>query len=227
MNYQRFSKTRALEVLKECGVPEHLQQEALQSVTDGYKQANKIVPLLCNLTAPLVVPFALLFSKWEDEELSSPFSKWNNDTNLNGDRGPFPVPYEKDSVDAISRCFYNVGHHPREYGSRYKWIGLRNRGKRAYLREVPLETFSNKEEIWGTQGLTRGSATVTPKTGWMVTRVGDYWQIIGCHEFGYDYYQEPRWGWKSGLSLALHQQFGKSTMMAVGINFKLRKQQKG
>ena len=167
MKFYNYSNNQAKKIIQEVGVPEELHEEALESIKAGWKRANSFKSLFSNLTAPIVVPFALLFCKWESESLPKFFSWYDNDTNLNGDEG-IPVSLDpKDSV-AIENCYYRKGHHPREYLSRYVWIGLRNRGKNSYMQEgYPLEEVTQE---WGTVGLTSGSESEPAVTGWNVSR---------------------------------------------------------
>lgn len=223
MKYVKFSKEMVFSVLKEQGVPEHLHQEAYLSIKEGWDVANSFKCLFSNLSAPVVVPFALLFTKWESEALPKQFNWYNNDTNLNGDRN-LPVSLDKNDTQAIADCYYNEGHHPREYGSRYTWIGLRNRGKKSYMVKAVDDSLEQQEQVWGVDGLTRGDKHKEPVTGWTVVKLGRYWQMIGCLDTGFKgYFQEPKWGWKTGLSQSLFERYGSGLVMAVGHNLKLRK----
>ena len=75
MKYVKFSKEVVFSVLKEQGVPEHLHQEAYMSIKDGWDVANSFKCKLVNLSAPIVVPIALLFTKWESESLPEMFDR--------------------------------------------------------------------------------------------------------------------------------------------------------
>lgn len=230
MKYYKFSKKQVMEVLTEAGVPLHLHDEAYNSVKEGHSLANTFKCLFSNLSAPFVVPLALLFTKWDSEKLPKQFDWYNNDTNLNGDKN-IPVSLDKNDPIAIKSCYYREGHHPREYLSRYIWIGLRNRGKMSYMQPVKDLSLEIEEEVWGVRGLTRGDKVKPPVTGWTVTRLGSYWQIIGCHavepkgigKLLKGYFQQPKWGWKTGLSKSLHRKYGSDRVMAVGFNFKFNK----
>ena len=223
MRYVKFSKDKVFSVLKEQGVPEHLHQEAYMSIKEGWDVANSFKCKLVNLSAPIVVPIALLFTKWESESLPKVFDLWNNDTNLNGDR-IVPAPLDKNSKEAIEACYYNKGKHPRSWMSRYIWLGLRNRGKKSYMKPVKDDSLEQEEIVWGTDNLTRGDKDNPPVTGWTVVKLGSYWQMIGCLDTGFKgYFQEPKWGWKTGLSQSLFERYGSGLVMAVGHNLKLRK----
>lgn len=92
-----------------------------------------------DMLAPIVVPIALVFTRWEAEHLPRLFRWWDNDASINGDRrtddandgfGGWaikPVPLERDSAEALAMCYYAPGHHPRSFYARWVWLGLRNR----------------------------------------------------------------------------------------------------
>lgn len=100
---------------------------------------RSILMIVPDLLAPVVVPIALLFTRWEDDHLPRFFWMWDNDASINGDRrtddvndGLFgwalkQVPLDKNSQEAIDMCYYAPGHHPRSFYARWVWLGLRNR----------------------------------------------------------------------------------------------------
>lgn len=215
MNYVRFSPELAQSILYETGVPPQLWDEAIESIEKGYSRANSFKSLFANVTAPLVVPFALLFTKWESEHLPKFFSWYDNDVSINGDRG-VPVPT---GDEAIKLNYWAEGHHPRSFWSRYVWLGLRNRGKEAYMEKLPEGHQWTPERSWGESGITRGSDGHPPVEGWNVVESGGYWEIRGVQKFAGNFRQEPRWGWKTGLSRSMNN----GEVMSVGINLKIRK----
>jgi hypothetical protein len=82
--------------------------------------------------SPIVVPFILIFTKWEAEKLAFFDSIWGNDASINGDqRGDnndlIPISLDKNDEHAISLCYWAKGHHPRSFYARWVWLGLRNR----------------------------------------------------------------------------------------------------
>ena len=44
-----------------------------------------VIDMAVGFAAPVIVPIALLFTKWESERLPSAFRAFDNDLNLNGD----------------------------------------------------------------------------------------------------------------------------------------------
>lgn len=217
--YVKHSPEVLIQVFKDVGLPFTYWEEAARSIREGYDYASRFNVLFHNLSAPIVTPFALAFTPWEAEALKRPFHLYNNDTNLNGDAGF--VPLDPDSKDAIAMCYWNEGHHPREFLSRYKWIGLRNRGKMSYMQEVLYLDYDQKVKYWGDREITRGNTTTESRTGWCVMEWNGFWQVFGVVPLTgilEGYFQEPRWGWKNHLTLHLKNDL----MMAVGTNFKIR-----
>lgn len=99
---------------------------------------KSLLTLIPDLTAPVAVPFALLFTKWSDEHLPRLFWMWDNDASINGDvrtddlTNEFggwdlkPVPLD-DIQESRDMCYWAKGHHPRSFYARWVWLGLRNR----------------------------------------------------------------------------------------------------
>lgn len=102
-----------------------------------------------SISAPIVVPIALLGCTWESERLPKWARKWDNNVNLNGDNGDWinetgdgktfviKMPLE-DTPEVRERCYWGWGPlegkiHPRSFIARWIWIGFRNRGKQAYV----------------------------------------------------------------------------------------------
>jgi hypothetical protein len=86
--------------------------------------------------SPIVVPFILIFTKWDAEKLPFLDSIWGNDSSINGDVrddgvgdgwGLKPVSLDPNSEEAIASCYWAKGHHPRSFYARWVWLGLRNR----------------------------------------------------------------------------------------------------
>jgi hypothetical protein len=93
---------------------------------------RNLLTIIPDLLAPVVVPIALLFTKWEDDRLPKLFKWWDNDVTINGDRGlgwadGKPVIPVDDIPEAYALNFYAPGHHPRSFYARWVWLGLRNR----------------------------------------------------------------------------------------------------
>lgn len=72
------------------------------------------------LLAPLIVPIALMFTKWEDDKLPKLFTPWDNDVSINGDRK------EDWALDNHKPAYYAKAP-PRSFWARYVWLGWRNR----------------------------------------------------------------------------------------------------
>lgn len=140
--------------------------------------AKNVLTIIPDLLAPVVVPFALLFTKWEDEHLPRLFWWWDNDASINGDKrtddpndglGGWtlkPVPLERDSAEAIAMCYWAPGHHPRSFYARWVWIGLRNRA-------------SALSQALGTDAT--GQTTVWSGSTWTIHQVEDkyrYYELL-------------------------------------------------
>lgn len=129
------------------GLSDDEQQKVLDNISKGESESKSCS--IYNITAPLVVPIALLFCEHESEELPKWARKWNNNVNLNGDNGfwldkdndgvpdtiGMPLDYNKETLD---KCYWVPKFlqgrvHPRSYIARFFWIGLRNRGKQSYV----------------------------------------------------------------------------------------------
>jgi hypothetical protein len=94
---------------------------------------RNLLTIIPDLLAPVVVPIALLFTKWEDGKLPRLFKWWDNDVTINGDRANIwidgkPVVPLEDTPEARAMAYWVGGkHHPRSFYSRWVWLGLRNR----------------------------------------------------------------------------------------------------
>jgi hypothetical protein len=136
--------------------------------------AKNLLTIIPDLLAPVVVPVALLFTKWEDEHLPPLFRWWDNDASINGDKrtddpndglGGWalkPVPLERDSAEAVAMCYWAKGRHPRSFYARWVWLGLRNRA-------------SALSQSLGTE--ITGPATFWNGPTWTITRVGEDWRF--------------------------------------------------
>lgn len=102
--------------------------------------ARWLIGLPLDLLAPFVVPIILIFTKREANRLPGFWDTlWGNDSSINGDNwgwtpGPdgvgIPVPAPETDEEAIARCYWAPGHHPRSWWARFVWLGLRNRASR-------------------------------------------------------------------------------------------------
>lgn len=149
-----------------------------------------LIVLIPDLIAPVVVPIALLFTKWEDEKLPWLFRFWDNDASINGDVrtdditnewGGWdlkPVPLEKDSQAAIDMCYWAKGHHPRSFYARWVWLGLRNRAsKMSEMVGVHVDPSLPVEKYFG--GDAHGA-----KNGWVIAKQGDYYSLFETNRCG-------------------------------------------
>jgi len=140
-----------------------------------------VIDIIPNLTAPVVVPFALLFCKWESEKLPRLFWWWDNNVSMNGDNAdweviggvPTPAPYPlEDTPEVRAKNYWLKGHHPRSFLSRFVWLGLRNRGsKLSEALGVSLAPRDHDRELWGTDPIGQGVQ------GWALYRAGDAYQL--------------------------------------------------
>jgi len=148
-----------------------------------------VIDIIPNLTAPVVVPIALLFCKWESEKLPSLFWWWDNNVSMNGDNADWkmgedgisrPAPYPlEDTPEVRAKNYWLKGHHPRSFLSRYVWLALRNRGsKLSEALGVSLAPRDHDRELWGTDPIGQGIQ------GWALYRAGDAYQLHWIKKFG-------------------------------------------
>lgn len=170
--------------------------------------AKGLLDVIPNLTAPVVVPIALLFCKWESENLPPLFWWWDNNINMNGDNadwkvGPdgksYPAPYPLENTPEVrAKNYWLKGHHPRSFLSRYVWLGLRNRGsKLSEQLGVSLQERDKDREMWGDDPVGGGVE------GTALYRAGDAYQLYWVRKLGpvelrastgYKVWKENRWG---------------------------------
>ena len=126
-----------------------------------------VIDMAVGFTAPIIVPIALLFTKWEAERLPSAFRAFDNDLNLNGDPHGYdgkvlmPVTLEKEgplAEEAKAGCYWSEGNHPRSFWARYVWIGWRNRASRLGMMlgkdfsNAPMKVYGNPKTENGHEG---------------------------------------------------------------------------
>ena len=126
--------------------------------------------MIPDMLSPIVVPIALIFTKWEDDKLPWLFRWWDNDASINGDvrtNDPNdgmsgwalkPVPSD-DTEEARGMCYWAPGSHPRSFKARYVWLGLRNRASMLSMMLGKNPTGDVIEYQYGDP--TAGSAVVT------------------------------------------------------------------
>lgn len=175
--------------------------------------AKNLLTLIPDLLAPVVVPFALLATKWEAEHLPSWAWWWDNDASINGDvrtddpsdgLGGWalkPVPLDPDSLQALNMCYWAPFSHPRSFWARYVWLGLRNRA--SGLSQALGSTASGPATKW--EGPT-----------WKVTRVEDDWRY-------YELLPVGPWAVRMHCGYKVPALPGESRAAAVSIGFSLRR----
>lgn len=130
---------------------------------------RNLLALPADLLAPIVVPFALLFTKTESEHLPRPFWWWDNDASINGDKRHegswelLPISTDLTNQQEIRLCYWAPGHHPRSFYARYVWLGLRNRA-------------SALSQALGTD--VDGPAVQWSGETWTIHRVGDVFRYF-------------------------------------------------
>lgn len=175
--------------------------------------AKNLLVMVPDLLAPIVVPVALLFTRWDAGHLPRWAWWWDNDASINGDvrtdepddgLGGWalqPVSLNPDSLQAIESCYWAPGHHPRSFWARYVWLGLRNRA--SALSQALGSTATGPAHFWA--GPT-----------WTITRVGDDWRYYELLPIG-------------PLTIRMHCGYkvpalpGEAKAPAVSIGFSLRK----
>lgn len=160
------------------GVPSNHKVKAIKCfISAAFRGVACLIP---NFTAPVVVPIALMFTKYEDDSLPKIFSWWNNDVGISGDQ---PEGTE---------TYYAPGYDRRSFVARFIWLGLRNRASRLAL--VMGHTYQPGEyddsEDWG-----------DPKTGrdhegWALNRRGPVYQLYYIKKLGDKFCFRMNYGFK-------------------------------
>lgn len=185
------------------------------------KNCLTIIP---DLTAPIVVPVALLFTPRDAERLPRIFEWWDNDVSINGDGwavlrdgnwvqvqgnelpGERAIPYGH--PDYTGDAYYCKGHHPRSFYARWVWLGLRNRASRL----SQILGYAHAPEAYAARW---SGGDIAAHDGWHITRVNDKFR----------YYEELRLG---PVYLRLHYGYkvpkiqGRPAAQLVAIGFSLR-----
>jgi len=171
------------------GVPDQHKAYAIESINRARTLTRK--GTFFDLTAPIVVPFILLFTRWNAEKLRFWDDYYGNNISINGDRFPYrvnpdtnteeqlPIPIE-DTPEARALAYWVDGkHHPRSFYARWIWMGFRNRASRySMLNGVDLTAVDGDREYWG-----------DPKTGrdhegTVLYRCGQHYQIYHVRRLG-------------------------------------------
>lgn len=128
---------------------------------------KNLLTIIPDMTAPLVVPVALCFTKKEDNKLPWLFTWWDNDASINGDQ-----------LEA-EPTYYAEGHDRRSFYARFVWLGLRNRASKLSQMLGYTHQPSDSIEQW-----TSGDANGTAKTGWIVTKINDKYRYFETKRIG-------------------------------------------
>ena len=177
--------------------------------------------IIPDILAPIIVPIALLFTKWEDEKLPKLFALWDNDASINGDkRTDDPndgrngwnlkfVPLEKDSEEAINMCYWAQGHHPRSFYARWVWLGLRNRASNASVMLGKQPDYTQELKIYG------DPATENGHSGWRLAVLGNLVRFYVCRKIG-PFCLRVHYGYKIGSPDGPY--FGKVPFTAIAFS---------
>lgn len=194
------------------GIKASVKREASLNFLDStWRGFTMLIP---DLLAPVVVPIALIFTKWEAEKLPSPFRVWDNDLSINGDPRKYDggnflhnVPLDENNQEVKDGCYWSKGNHPRSFWARYVWLGFRNRASKGalmlgkdYLRDTPI--------IYGDPLTENGHA------GFKLVKVGPNFRLYIIKKWGPFAYRF-NWGFK------VEQNRG-GKIMPVNITFSLK-----
>lgn len=126
-----------------------------------------------SLSAPFVVPFILLFTKWEDNELPK-WARWyDNDVSINGDKPWYWEP-------TYTGWAYYAQAHPRSFWARYVWLGWRNRASRLALDMG----YAYKAGEYGMSAHWGDPLTNRNHEGHVINRRGPLWQAYMVKRLG-------------------------------------------
>lgn len=173
-------------ILSKAGVPYELHREAIKCFEESKKdQPSHIYKHYVRLTKAKKIAKLL---DWEDNRLIYRFPELKKydiapmlNTTCNGDNPPWLMtskgarPYEECSLDkdqesqdykdAVERCYWAPGHHPRSYEARVAWYARNACEYDAYV----LGKFINLSE----------ELKVWQKNNIVVLNCGDVWQAYG------------------------------------------------
>lgn len=177
------------------GVPTAHRRAAALSFLRASARGLAMLP--ADVLAPLVVPFALLATKREDNALPRWASFWGNDVSINGDgwallRGGAWVRinhmrdlqpgdgrvYSYDDADYPGDAYYAPGHHPRSFYARWVWLGLRNRASAVAIALGHPTDYRQPVEVWGDSATGRGHA------GWVLRHHNGAYQLHATRKAG-------------------------------------------
>jgi len=176
----------ALWVLVLPGVPAAHRRAAALSFLRASVRGLAMLPI--DLLAPVVVPFALLQTRWEDDALPHWARWWGNDVGISGDKFqwvldatgqqvPLPVPLA-DTPEARALCYWAPGHHPRSRWARWVWLGLRNRASALALALGHPADYGQAVDTWGDPATSRSHA------GWVLRHHNGAYQLHATRRAG-------------------------------------------
>lgn len=176
----------SLWVLVLPGVPAAHRRAAALSFLRASVRGLTMLPI--DLLAPVVVPFALLQTRWEDDALPHWARWWGNDVGISGDKFqwvldatgqqvPLPVPLA-DTPEARALCYWAPGHHPRSRWARWVWLGLRNRASALAVTLGHPADYRQPVEVWGDPATGRGRA------GWVLRHHNGAYQLHATRRAG-------------------------------------------
>lgn len=170
------------------GVPWEHRTKAARSFISASLRGMLVVPV--SATAPVVILFALLFTRWRNDRLPRIFRWWDNDVSINGDAGvtwsedpvtgigrPDRVP-EEDTPDVRAICYWAPGRHPRSFRARYVWLGLRNRGSFLAAHLGANLDYSQPVNGWGNAAVGRSLE------GWALLENAGHYQLLRSKRVG-------------------------------------------
>lgn len=188
---------------------------------------KNILTIIPDLLAPVVVPIALLFTKYEDNKLPKLFEWWDNDASINGDgwavvrNGNWvrvtgnhllsETPIQYGDPNYTGDAYYCEGHHPRSFYARWVWLGLRNRASRLSQILGYKHDKNDKVERWS-------EGTPTLNDYWTFTKVNNKFRYYEELPVGGGYYLRLHYGYK------VPQYEDRPAAPLVAIGFSLRKQ---
>jgi hypothetical protein len=166
-----------------CPIPQALRFKAHW----GFLKLSlvSLLILLPGLLAPLVVPVALLFTKWEDDDLPKLFQWWDNDVSINGDDvGAWGLDYKQEA--------YYASAPPRSFWARFVWLGLRNRCSRL----VEMLGYRYEEGEFKSRTVLGDPKVDRGHNGWRFTYTKNIQQLMiikGAYRFnwGYKFFDKP------------------------------------
>lgn len=185
-----------------------------------------------DVTAPVVVFYALLFTPRSADKLPAWARKWDNNVSLNGDGEALRLPdgswvnlrdgvelrggervYRYDDPEYTGTAYYARAFHPRSFIARWVWVGWRNRAS-ALSVSLGVDVSERPVCISGSTDIGRA------KPGHFLLKCGDT----------YHYKSFRHWGalclirsYGAKLEYALYRpegQFGRVPHIAIGRSYK-------